>query len=185
MGQTNFEKMGELIEPNWRKAMLEGNDGFYYWCLTAAPWSEVGIFTMTIIFAVLRKCCSHWTCWHSGSKPEWYHYFAFGTLSGMNLGGGINGLLALMLTSDAPGDTNQFQSNMLTFNIMTIIGATIASLPWLLAFQFIVGKIRGITTDEDSLVFHSWFWSYMFNYFWIIVQFIAVGCSWKYSVGDW
>ena len=76
-------------------------------------------------------------------------------MSGMYVGGGINGVLALMLTSEEAGDTNQFQANMLTFNIMTIIGASIASLPWLLAFRFIFGKFRGMATDEETIVFHS------------------------------
>ena len=76
-------------------------------------------------------------------------------MSGMYVGGGINGVLALMLTSEEAGDTNQFQANMLTFNIMTIIGASIASLPWLLAFRFILSKFRGMATDEETIVFHS------------------------------
>ena len=76
-------------------------------------------------------------------------------MSGMYVGGGINGVLALMLTSEEAGDTNQFQANMLTFNIMTIIGATIASLPWLLAFRFILSKFRGMATDDETIVFHS------------------------------
>ena len=40
--------MGENIEPNWRKAMLEGNDGFYNWCLYSGPWSEVGAWLVWV-----------------------------------------------------------------------------------------------------------------------------------------
>ena len=58
--------MGENIEPNWRKAMLKENDGFYYWCLYSGPWSEVGAWLVWVVIAILRRCCSQWRCWHGG-----------------------------------------------------------------------------------------------------------------------
>ena len=68
---------------------------------------------------------------------------------------GINGLLALMLESDEPAETNQFQGNMLAFNVCTIIAATMASVPWLFAFKFIYDRFTGAEEAQDSRVFMS------------------------------
>ena len=67
----------------------------------------------------------------------------FTAITGLYCGSGINGALALLLQSEEPSSTNQFQMNMLTFNIMTIIAASLASIPWLYVFRHIYGKLDG------------------------------------------
>ena len=68
---------------------------------------------------------------------------------GLYCGAGINGALALLLKSEEPSSTNQFQMNMLTFNIMTIIAASLASIPWLYVLRHIYDRLDG-TTDDDT-----------------------------------
>ena len=74
---------------------------------------------------------------------------------GLYCGSGINGVLALMLKSDEPSSTNQFQINMLIFNIMTIIGASLASIPWLYVFRHIYDKLDGTTKHADDSNFNQ------------------------------
>ena len=68
---------------------------------------------------------------------------------GLYCGAGINGALVLLLKSEEPSSTNQFQMNMLTFNIMTIIAASLASIPWLYVLRHIYDRLDG-TTDDDT-----------------------------------
>ena len=60
-----------------------------------------------------------------------------------------------MLESDQPAESNQFQGNMLAFNICTIIAATMASAPWLFAFKHVYDRLTGSDKDQDSRVFLS------------------------------
>ena len=63
--KTYSGKMSEN-EPNWRKAMLADQNGFYEFCIHSGPWSQIGFFCSSIIFCILRKCCGHWKCWERG-----------------------------------------------------------------------------------------------------------------------